>query len=338
MLGENAHVRRHRAGVATALACGYVASVLLSVLVSRAADAATLWTANGFLAGAFILLPRAWRIGVAAVCVFVQGAIVLMAGDGPVRAVLYPLVNLLEAGLAGWLAIRFAGVRARRLSLRELALLPVVAIAPAALASGAVGALIDLALRGRALHDGWLAWTLPSGLGMAIVLPALLLAVRPSQYKAFHRSATETGAILAGVGALVAVVFLQDDLPLQFAIFPALTLVALRLGPPGAAAAGLLAAIVALPLTMLGHGPAARSAMLDASGRARISELVIAAALFTTLVTALAVADQTRLRALMLGRDRAARSALRRARMAESAAAEAMTRPVRPRERAADLV
>jgi integral membrane sensor domain MASE1 len=321
-----------------ALTAGYVASVLLSVLVGRLAGAASLWTANGFLAAAFILLPRAWRIGVAAACVAAQAAVALLAGDDPVRAALYPLVNLLEAGLASWLAIRFCGVRARRLSLRELALLTLVAIIPAALVGGAFGALIDLALRGRPLHAGWMAWALPSGLGMVIVLPALLLAVRPGQYKSFRRSGLETGAILAAVAGLVAIVFLQDDLPLQFAIFPTLTLVALRLGPPGAAAGGLLAAMVALPLTLLGHGPVARSAALDAAGRVRVAELMIAAALFTTLVTAVALAERARLRNLMLGRDRAARRALQRARRAESAAAEALTAPSRPRERAAHLV
>jgi integral membrane sensor domain MASE1 len=121
MQGDTAHVRSHRAGLAAVLAAGYAASVLLSVLVSRfGGPAASLWTANGFLAGAFILLPRRWRLGVAASCVIAEGAISLAAGDGPARAALYPLVNLLEAALAGWLAIRFCGVRARRMSLREL--------------------------------------------------------------------------------------------------------------------------------------------------------------------------------------------------------------------------
>jgi integral membrane sensor domain MASE1 len=244
----------------------------------------------------------------------------------------------MEAGLAGWLAIRFCGVRARRLALRELALLPLVAIAPSALASGAAGGFVDLALRGRPLHEGWFAWSVASGLGMAIVLPALLLASRPSQYREFHRPLLETGAILAGVGALVAVIFLQNDLPLEFVIFPALTLVALRLGPPGAGAAVLLTAMLALPLTLLGHGPVAGAPGLDARGRVHLTELVIAAALFTTLVTAVAVAEQTRLRQLMLGRDRAARAALARARRAESVAAEAITEPDPRRGRVARLV
>jgi hypothetical protein len=79
--------------------------------------------------------------------------------------------------------------------------------------------------------------------------------------------------------------------------------------------------MVALPLTLL--GPAAPSAGLDTVGRVRLTELVIATALFSTLVTAIAIGEQTRLRQLMLGRDRAARAARERARRAESAAAQA---------------
>jgi integral membrane sensor domain MASE1 len=340
MLGEKAHVRLHRAGLAVAFVAGYAASVALSVFVSRAGGpAASLWTANGFLAGAFILLPRRWRVGVAASCVFAQAAIGLLAGDGAAQAAFYPLVNLVEAGLAGWLAVRFCGVRARRLSLRELALLPVAAIAPAVAAAAALGAGINLVLDGQPLLDGWLAWAIPGGLGMVIVLPALLLAARAGQYPEFERSLLETTAILAGLCALVAGVFLERDVPLQFAIFPALTVIAVRLGPPGAAAAGLLTAMIALPLTMLGRGSAAFSPGLDAVGRVRLAELSIAAALICTLVTAVAVGEQTRLRRLMLGRDRAARAARLRARRAERAAAEAQAKTVRqPLERVAGLV
>jgi len=321
MLGDKAHVRLHRAGLAVALVAGYAASVLLSVFVSRAGGpAASLWTATGFLAGAFVLLPRPWRIGVAVSCGFAQAAISLVAGDGLLQATLYPLVNLLEAALAGWLAIRFCGVRARRLSLRELALLPIAAIAPAVAIGAGVGALINLVLRGEPLLEGWLAWIIPGGLGMLIVLPTVLLASRVGQYREFDRSGPETGAILAGLGALVAGVFLQNDLPLEFAIFPALTLIAVRLGPPGAGAACLLTAMVALPLTMLDQGPTGLSHGLDGVGRVRLTELIVVAALISTLVTAVAVGDQARLRQLMLGRDRAARAARLRARRAEAAA------------------
>jgi hypothetical protein len=60
---------------------------------------------------------------------------------------------------------------------------------------------------------------------------------------------------------------------------------------------------------------------LDMSGRLRLTQIFVAAALFTGLATAGALADQARLRRLMLWRDRAARSARIRARDAERLAA-----------------
>ena len=341
MLRDKARVRLRRAGLAAALVAGYAASALLSVFVSRAGgSAASLWTATGFLTAAFILLPRSWRIGAAVSCVFAQAAVCLAAGDGALRAALYPVVNLLEAGLTGWLAIRFCGARARRLSLRELTLLAIGAIAPGVAIAAACGALINAVLRGQSLLEGWLAWAVPGGLGMLIVTPTVLLASRVGQYREFDRPGPETAAILMGLGMLVAGVFLQSHLPLQFTLFPALSLVAVRLGPPGAAAACLLTAMIALPLTMLVAGPAALAHGLDGAGRVRLTELIVVAALVSTLVTAVAVGDQARLRQLMLARDRAARAARLRARRAEAAAqaqGAAQSQPGRQRQRVASV-
>jgi integral membrane sensor domain MASE1 len=166
---------------------------------------------------------------------------------------------------------------------------------------------------------------------MVMVLPIVLLAPRAGQYKEFQRAPLEVAALLAALGGLTAAIFLQRDLPLQFLIFPALTLVAVRLGPAGAAVAGFVVAMVCLPLVMLGDGPSAFSLALDKASRIRLTELVVVAALLTALVTAGAVAEEARLRRLMIGRDRAARAARIRARQAERLAAEVQAaRPQKP--------
>ncbi|HEY1753743.1 MAG TPA: MASE1 domain-containing protein [Caulobacteraceae bacterium] len=306
-----------------ALTAGFVGSVLYSILVTRSGGFASLWLGSGFLAGALILLPRPWRAAVAGVCAAAHAAICLAAGDSLARALLSPAVNLLAAGAAAWLAVRFAGVKARRLTLRELTLLPVVAIAPAAFVAASAGAVVNLLLHGQPFLAGWLVWGVPQALGMSIVLPTVLLMARIGQYKDFDRSWLETAAELGALSALTALVFSQHDLPLDFAIFPALSLVAVRLGPPGAAVACLLVAMISLPLVMLGDGVLARTPGLDVVGRVRLTELIITAALFTTLATAATMAERNRLRRLMLGRDRAARAARTRAREAERLVAEA---------------
>jgi integral membrane sensor domain MASE1 len=311
--------------LAASLLGGYVASVLFSFFMSRlGGHDATLWTANGFLAGALILLQGRWRIGVAALCLASKAAISLAIGDHPARALLNPVINLLEAGLAAWLAVTFCGATSRRLSLRNLTLLLVGAIAPAALFGGVLGAVSNALSQGQPLIEGWLGWAVSGGLGLVIVLPALLLVTKVRQYRDFDRSSLEVAALLVALSGLTGAVFYQDDLPLQFIIFPTLTLVAFRLGPPGAAVGGFLVAIISLPLVMTGHGPAMLSPVLDPASRIQLTEVVVAAAVFTGVVSAAALADQLRLKRLMIARDRAARAARVRAREAERLAAEAL--------------
>ena len=111
-------------------------------------------------------------------------------------------------------------------------------------------------------------------------------------------------------------------------IFPALTLVAFRLGPPGAAVAGFFVAVICLSLATLGHGPAALAPGLDPLGRVRLTQVVVTAALCSTLAIATAVAENARLRQLLVNRDQAVRLGLRRARAAERSLAESAGRRV----------
>jgi integral membrane sensor domain MASE1 len=304
-----------------ALVAAYVASVLFGVLIGRmGGQMSSIWTATGFLTAALILLPGRWRIAAVVLCLGAQATISLAVGDGLFRALLNPPINLFEAGVAAWLAVTYCGARRRRLSLGQLTLLILGAIAPAAMLAAVFGAVVNFPLTGRGFIDGWVAWAIPSALGMALVTPAVLLAAREAQYKEFRRSRLETAGLLAGVCALTAAAFWQTELPLQFVIFPALTLVAFRLGPAGAAITGILVAIIGLSLVMLGHGPI--MAALNLLGRVQLTEAVVTTAVCATLATAAVVADHARLERLLIQRDRTARAARRRARDAEWLAAQ----------------
>jgi integral membrane sensor domain MASE1 len=326
MAASWASTRLSRTFLSAALVLGYTASAAFSTLAGGPfGQGATTSTAGGFLAAAFILLPGPWRLGAAALCFGAQLLIGLAAGAGA-GAFLAPVVNLVEAVVAAWLAAKFCGARSRRLSLRKLTLILLGAVAPAAATGALVGGALVAMFGGRDFVSAWTNLVIPGVLGMAIVLPALLLVARTDQYRDFQRTRTETFALLTGVCVLTALVFSQSVLPLYFLIFPALTLVAFRLGPAGEAVAGFLVAVIALPLTLLGHGPAMLAAGVAMIDRVRLTQLFLAAALFTGVTTAAALADQARLRRLMLGRDRAARSARIRAREAERIAAVALER------------
>jgi len=318
MASAGAPIRVQSAIAFAGLVAGYAASVLFSVFLSRmGGQTSSIWTATGFLVGALILLTGRWRTTAVALCLAFQAAVSLAVGDGVVSALSGPAITLFEAGLAAWLAVSYCGARGRRLSLRKLALLIVGAIAPAAMLAAVAGAGVNELLRGQGFINGWLAWAIPSGLGMTMVTPALLLIARERQYHEFRRSHLETGGLLGGLCGLTAAAFYQSELPLQFVIFPALTLVAFRLGPPGAAIAGFFVAVICLSLVMLGHGPTVLATELDLLGRVRLTQVVVTAALCCTLATATVVAEQARLRQLLVSRDRAVKAALQRARAAE---------------------
>ena len=302
-----------------ALIAAYAASVLFSVLMSRLGGQTSIWTATGFLTAVLILLRGSWRIAAVALCLGFQAAVALTVGDGLARALVNPTVNLFEAGIAAWLAVTYCGARRRRLSLGQISLFVIGAIAPAAMLGALIGAGARLLLTGQGFVDGWLAWVIPSGLGMTLVTPAALLMAREGQYKEFRRTRIETAGLLAGACALAAVAFWQSALPLQFVIFPALTLVAFRLGPPGAAIAGIFVAVICLALVMLGHGPTMPG--LSRLAQVRLTQVVLAAAVCTALATAAVVADRSRLKRLLVSRDRAAKAARLRARDAEWLAA-----------------
>ena len=314
MTGGGTPLQTQRA-IAAGLVAGYVASVLLSFVLSRAgAQTSTIWTASGFLVGSLILLSGRWRVVAVAASLGCQSFISLAVGDGPVRALIGPLGVLFEAGLAAWLAVSYCEVRARRLTLRRLTLLIIGAVAPATVVGSAAGALMNMATLGQTFAAGWALWATNTGLGMAIVLPALLLLVRYEQYKEFRRTWLESAGLLAGVCGLSLAVYLQSVLPLHFVIFPALTLIAFRLGPPGAAVAGFCVATICLICAVEGHGPGMLVTTMSAADRMRLTEVILATAIFTSLATADAVADQLRVRRLLIDHDRAVRAARRKAR------------------------
>lgn len=306
-----------------ALVAAYAVSVLFSVLMSRmGGQTPSIWTATGFLAAVLILLRGRWRIAAVALCLGFQAAVGFAVGDSPARTVVSLSVNLFEAGVAAWLGVIYCGARRRRLSLRQLSQLVIGAIAPAAMLGAVIGAGADLVLSGQGFLDGWLAWVIPSGIGMALVTPAALLMAREGQYKEFRRTPIETVGLLGGVCALTAVAFWQNELPLLFVVFPALTLVAFRLGPPGVAIAGFFVAAICLSLVTLGHGPTMPA--IDPLAWVRLTQTAVTAAVCNGLATASVVAERSRLRRLLVSRDRAARAARLRARDAEWLAARAI--------------
>jgi integral membrane sensor domain MASE1 len=296
----------------------FAGSVAVSVLLSRdGGHGAALWTANGFLVSALLILPRRPAVAVLAACALSQAAIGALAGDPPVRFLVATAINIGECGLTAWLSLRFCGINARRLGLVRLMRILVLAAIPGSFVGSLAAALVYPMFSQRTFADTFSDWMISSVLGLAMVLPAVLLAARHARYREFYRPWWEILGLFSGLAGLTALVFYQAQWPVLFAVFPAVTLIAFRLGPPGAAAAGFAVGMIALPLTLFGHGPAMLAQGLDFAGQIRLAQVFVCCVLFTGVGTAVALADQTRLRRMLVRRDRIARQSRQRALDAE---------------------
>jgi len=324
--------------MAAVLWAAFAGSVAMSMFLSHDAGAGSaIWTANGFAVGALLILPRPWSLAVLAACVASQFGLGIVAGHGLARVAVTSTINAGEMVLAALLTQRFCGIGARRLGIVRLTRILIFAVAPSATLGGLAAAIAQMAISPRPFTDVWRDWLVSGGMGMAVVLPGLLLAARFGQYRDFHRSWIETAGLFLALAALTAAVFMQTALPLFFIIFPAVTFIAFRLGPPGAALAGFVVGGVALPLTLLGHGPAALARNLDFAGEVRLAEAFVAAILVSGVATGTALADQNRLRRLLVWRDRSARSSRQRAQAAERVAGLLAVRASGGNPRAGDL-
>lgn len=331
--------RNARIGLqAAVLWAAFAGSVAMSMFLTHDAGAGSaIWTANGFAVGGLLILPRPWSLAVFAACVATQFGLGLAAGHGLARAGTTTVINVGAMALAAFLTQRYCGIGARRLGVVRLTRILVFAVAPSATLAGLAAAIASLAISHRPFTDVWRDWVVSGGAGMAVVLPSLLLAARFGQYRDFHRTWVETVGLFLALAALTAAIFLQTDLPLFFLIFPAVTFIAFRLGPPGAALAGFVVGAIALPLTLLGHGPAVLSRNLDFAGQVRLAEAFVAAVLVSSVATGTALADQNRLRRLLIWRDRSARSSRQRAQAAERVASLLAVRASGGNPRAGDL-
>jgi hypothetical protein len=306
------------AALAAALWLAFTASTAFSISVGhRASVGGALWSATGFLAAGLIMLQGPWRLMFAAACAAAMVAVGLGFGESLAETLLFAAASLAVGLMAALLALRFCGVRARRLGLMRLVRLVVFAVIPATACGAFLAGAASTLLFGRGFVGVWESWMLAGGLELAVVLPAVLLAARFAQYREFHRSLFETAGLAVGLALLTAAVFYQSQFPLLFVLYPMVTLIAFRLGPPGAALAALLIGAIALPLTLLDMGPAAIAPGLGAADRLNLIQAFVLVCLYTGVATAGALADQSRLRRLLFWRDRAARVARARAHQAE---------------------
>ncbi|MFN3513518.1 MAG: ATP-binding protein [Phenylobacterium sp.] len=298
-----------------------MACVAFSLGLTRGpSGVATVWMAGGVLAAAFLILPWRWSAGVAATVVAYNFAHGLWVGNPLGPGLAFPLLNLTEAVATAWLARRVCGPRVRLDSLPQVGRLILLAAAPATSVCAVLAANV-LTLMGRNFDDVILAWFAAHGMGMAIVLPSLLLLLRSEGRRSFAASPAEQVALYGAAVLAGGLVLAPLDFPTQALVFPAVCLAALRLGPRGAAASALI---------VLTLGSAALVVIGGAYGSAGAENRALQGLVLLALVIGLAVgqaaAEQKRLARRLRKRRLHAAVLARRAIEAERAKAAFLSR------------
>jgi signal transduction histidine kinase len=241
-------------GPVALLAVGYFFAGKLGTLLVSMHGVSAVWPAAGVaVAGLLVFGPRAWP-GIA-----IGGFLEALSNGFSV-----PVSAVVSAGqtLAPLAAV--AMLRAVRFDRRLTRLVDVLAlIVYGAIASSFVTAAIGpsaFAWGGsfptREWPLPWFAWWVGDVIGVLTVTPPLLLLARPGRPCTMAGRRGEAVVVLA-VTAVASHVLFRSSLPLVFLIFPFTLWAALRLGLPGAVAANLVVATIAVWTTVQGQGPLA---------------------------------------------------------------------------------
>ncbi|MDZ4371178.1 MAG: histidine kinase dimerization/phospho-acceptor domain-containing protein, partial [Phenylobacterium sp.] len=307
--------------VAALLGCGYTLNLwLTNVLRIEAGGIDTIWTANAFVIGAILLLPRRWTPACLAAGFLIQVGVVLAFGNSLFDSAAYSLLNLIEAIVVSSLARRLNAVRlttpGRFARLIFLALLPILIVG-----SAAVG-VVALAMTGEFPTAMVLNRLAAKFIGMSLVLPAILLLghrVAPMAAARPLWEAVAGGLVVMALAALISTPIAPIGL---LALFPAVTILGLRLGPRAVILAMALIGVVLLAVGLTIGRPPLLAGSMDLSRQVTIMQVYLAMVFATGIVTALTATHQQRLRALLTSRARSDRRARDRAQAASVAKTE----------------
>lgn len=298
---------------AVALVFAYAAGLAYSLFLAGAThNIPTIWTANAVALAACMILNRRQALAFLAVTSVLHILLELKIG-GSVRFVLVVTVlDTLQAVGTGAL-LRWMRVPTKVRDPRSLFAVILVASALTAVSSILVNGLLALS-GGRDFFYRWGDWTTSNTLGVAVILPVILILTDHRHREGFHVRPVEAAATLLLVIAASSWVFVNDA-SLQVLLFAPALLAAFRGGPRAVAVIVTTSLAVAIPAVLSRTGLDIKAA-LSPLRHALLFHVVMYAVSF---VAALALSRQARLQALLLRRQSAARAAQARAQAASQA-------------------
>lgn len=217
-----------------------------------------IWPASGVALALFFRFGKRAAVGVGAAVLVLQYAL----GAGWAEALLIA-GGTVVAGLTGAILLERAKFERHLRRLRDVGLFVVIGGGVTAVINGFAGALGAVGLQTGFGETFGLCWAADT-MGLLLLAP-LLLALEPRDLRIGWQ---ETLAWLIATGGLAAVVYSglapeQVGLPLSYAVFPLVMLLALRRTSGIVALALALVAVIAITGTGLGLGPFAHVDMLS---------------------------------------------------------------------------
>jgi serine phosphatase RsbU (regulator of sigma subunit)/integral membrane sensor domain MASE1 len=278
------------------VAAGYAAGSLTSfVLFESSSTGAVLFLPAGVTLSALVLSDRRQWPWVLATAALVEVVIDRAHGIGPVAAWGFALANTAEPLVGATLLRRFAP----DLELshrRDLGIFLLCGVLAGPFVGAVIGSLTIHYSQGPAVLDGLLPFWAGDGLGALAVAGAVLTwrldRARPGAPGPVQRSVL----LLLTAGVTVAV-FWPNAIPLAYLTLPWLFWLAVRFGITVVTEAGLVVAVTANVMTVVGRGP---WALLSGSPRmeAAVLQLFIAVAILSAWLLAVEIAERERARSV----------------------------------------
>jgi serine phosphatase RsbU (regulator of sigma subunit) len=272
------------------LAGAYYGAAKLGLSLASATPSVTaVWAPTGIALAALVLFGfRMWP-GVAA------GALAANAWTGvPALGVLgITAGNTLEALAGAYLLTRVVDFRPSLDRVSDVAWLVLLGAFASTAVSATIGStslLVTDEIAGSDFGLTWRTWWLGDMGGNLVVAPALLVAYTHWPYRVILARPFEAAGLLLLIGATVAFVFTLDD-PVTFLLVPLPVVAAFRFRQPGAVAASLVTAAIAIPLTDDMEGPFASYAPDD---RLVFAQLLVGVISLTALLIATVLAERVR--------------------------------------------
>jgi serine phosphatase RsbU (regulator of sigma subunit)/integral membrane sensor domain MASE1/anti-sigma regulatory factor (Ser/Thr protein kinase) len=271
------------------VALAYFVTAKLGLELSYAHGSVTaVWPPTGIaLAAVLIWGPRLW-LGVA------LGAFLANSWTGVSLGTVLGITtgNTLEA-LVGAYLLRRVRFRPSLDRVRDVIALAALAAGLSTTVSATVG-VTSLLLSGSVsagdYGSTWRVWWLGDMGGDLLVAPLLLVAATSMRSSWRPARVGEAGALLVVLLAACALALSRDE-PLAYLVFPALIWAALRFRQPGAAAASVVVAAIAVWLTERGVGPFVRGSPDESL---LLSQTFMGVAAATALLLAAATTERMR--------------------------------------------